>query len=89
MSVLGRIVVAACVYYIWCERNKRLFSGEKRSYKEVKKAILNNVRFKLACLTVKESKKAADVYDQWQVPMNIRMQNESVIEQWKDKQTPD
>nr|GEZ71698.1 hypothetical protein [Tanacetum cinerariifolium] len=31
-SVIGKLVVAASSYYIWQERNSRLFSTEKRTH---------------------------------------------------------
>ncbi|GKA89031.1 hypothetical protein Tco_0810843 [Tanacetum coccineum] len=59
MTILRRIVFAASVYYIWNERNKRLFGNEKRSQNEVLLTIINNIRMKLASLKVKNSTKAA------------------------------
>ena len=85
MSILRRLVIAASIYYIWSERNRRLFSDEKKSYKEVLKEIINNIIFKLACFTVKGSYMVYEVYNQWQVPMNIRKNKETVIEEWIDK----
>ncbi|GJT16409.1 hypothetical protein Tco_0875115 [Tanacetum coccineum] len=34
-SLLLRLILAACVYYIWTERNKRHFTNEKQNCKEV------------------------------------------------------
>ena len=88
MSIMRRLVHAACVYYIWTERNKRIFSNEKKDYKEVLKDIINNIRFKMASLTVKESNMVIEVYKQWQVPMNIRKSNDTVMEIWVENQNP-
>ncbi|PWA39286.1 reverse transcriptase domain, Reverse transcriptase zinc-binding domain protein [Artemisia annua] len=68
MSIMRRLVLAACVYYIWTERNKRIFSNEKKDYKEVLKDIISNIRFKMASLTVKDSNMVNEVYKQWKSP---------------------
>nr|GEV10586.1 hypothetical protein [Tanacetum cinerariifolium] len=61
MSILRRVVISACIYYIWSERNRRLFSYEKRSYSNLTDEITNNVRLKLTTLTVKDSRQIKDV----------------------------
>ena len=38
-SVVRRLVLAACVYHIWSERNKRLFYDKQRDWLEVVNAI--------------------------------------------------
>ncbi|GJR70922.1 ribonuclease H-like domain, reverse transcriptase, RNA-dependent DNA polymerase [Tanacetum coccineum] len=40
-SILKRIVLATCVYFIWNERNKRLFTNVKRDNKDVLAAMIN------------------------------------------------
>ncbi|GJT61235.1 hypothetical protein Tco_1004768 [Tanacetum coccineum] len=72
MSVLRTIVIASRVYNIWNERNKRLFENEKRSYGEVLLMIINNVRMKLASLTVKSSNTVDEVSKTWQITINKR-----------------
>ncbi|GJU96723.1 hypothetical protein Tco_1321479 [Tanacetum coccineum] len=70
-----------CIY-IWNERNKRPLGNEKRSYEEVLMMIINNVRMKLASLTVKSSNKVDDVSRTWQITMNRRKNKECLIEEW-------
>ncbi|GKC99036.1 hypothetical protein Tco_1169311 [Tanacetum coccineum] len=53
MSILRRITLAACVYMTWQERNRKMFTAEKRSWKEILKEITDAIRFKLAGLKVK------------------------------------
>ena len=53
-SILKRIGFAACVYYIWIERNRRIFSNEKRDASELIKTIVNYLRLKLSILKVKK-----------------------------------
>ncbi|GJT69902.1 RNA-directed DNA polymerase, eukaryota, reverse transcriptase zinc-binding domain protein, partial [Tanacetum coccineum] len=54
-SVLRRVVLAACVYYIWDERNKRFFDNQKRNHEALMQLIINNIRMKLVSLKVKNS----------------------------------
>ena len=39
VSIVGKLVFGAMVYYIWQERNKRLFSQEKRNEKTLTEII--------------------------------------------------
>nr|GEX68190.1 zf-RVT domain-containing protein [Tanacetum cinerariifolium] len=82
MSVLRRIVIAACVYCIWNERNRRVFENEKRSYGEILLMIISNVRMKLAILTVKSSNQVDEVSKTWQITMNKRKDKECLIGEW-------
>lgn len=83
MSILRRIVLAACVYYVWNERNKRLFANEKRDYKVLLTVIVNNIRLKLASLKVKKSAKIDEVSKRWQVYMN-QIDSDSLIKDWNE-----
>ena len=56
MSILRRVAIAACIYYIWNEKNKRLFADAKRSSQELQREIYSCVRLKLASLKSKEIK---------------------------------
>ncbi|GJY90847.1 RNA-directed DNA polymerase, eukaryota, reverse transcriptase zinc-binding domain protein [Tanacetum coccineum] len=69
-SVLRRVVLAACVYYIWDERNKRLFGNQKRNHEALMQLIINNIRMKLVSLKVKNSIQVSTVSKEWQVTMN-------------------
>ncbi|GKD73951.1 reverse transcriptase zinc-binding domain-containing protein [Tanacetum coccineum] len=60
-SVLRRLILATCVYYIWDERNKRLFGNQKRDYKTVLLIIINHIRIKLTSLKVKNFAQVARV----------------------------
>ena len=43
-SVLMRIVLATVVYYIWKERNTRLFTGEEMDVQGLLKIIIENIK---------------------------------------------
>ncbi|GJW27092.1 hypothetical protein Tco_0040903 [Tanacetum coccineum] len=78
-SVLRRLILAACVYYIWDERNKRLFGNQKRDYKTVLFTIINHIRMKLTSLKVKNSAQVAKVNKDWQVTLNGSSTSEELM----------
>ncbi|XP_021994849.1 uncharacterized protein LOC110891465 [Helianthus annuus] len=45
--IIGKLVVAASAYFIWQERNNRLFSSNKRNVAQVIEVVLMIVRMKL------------------------------------------
>ncbi|GJY20023.1 putative reverse transcriptase domain, reverse transcriptase zinc-binding domain protein [Tanacetum coccineum] len=71
-SLLRRITLAACVYFIWCERNKRVFNSERRCSKVLIEEITIHLRMKLASLNVKSTKQIEDVCKKWKVKMNAQ-----------------
>ncbi|GJY23445.1 hypothetical protein Tco_0397103 [Tanacetum coccineum] len=72
-SILRRITVAACVYFIWNERNKRLFTNEKKDSNELITDLVNYIRLKLACLTIKRTNQTEEVCKAWKVDLNVRI----------------
>ncbi|XP_071688899.1 uncharacterized protein [Rutidosis leptorrhynchoides] len=52
-NIINRLVIAACVYFLWHERNLRLFQQKKRSVDEVCEVITKFIRLKLVSLKVK------------------------------------
>ncbi|GKF15891.1 hypothetical protein Tco_0057353 [Tanacetum coccineum] len=70
-SILRRVILAACVYFIWYERNKRLFTGEKRCSKILIEEIILHLRIKLASITVKSTRQIEEVGKKWKVHMNV------------------
>ncbi|GKB02678.1 probable L-cysteine desulfhydrase, chloroplastic [Tanacetum coccineum] len=69
-SIISKIGVAACVYAIWKERNIRIFQGKERSDAVIVKEISEDIKWKLASLTVKKSKAIAKVYNDWDIKPN-------------------
>ncbi|GKB66368.1 reverse transcriptase domain, reverse transcriptase zinc-binding domain protein [Tanacetum coccineum] len=57
-SCVGKLCLAASAYYIWNERNSRLFKKSKRSVLEVVDCIMSSVRLKLLTCRFKKSKDA-------------------------------
>ncbi|GJR21549.1 hypothetical protein Tco_0970076 [Tanacetum coccineum] len=46
-SIIAKLVVAACAYFIWQERNWRLFKKNKPPMKQIIDCIMNSIRLKL------------------------------------------
>ncbi|GJY24381.1 RNA-directed DNA polymerase, eukaryota, reverse transcriptase zinc-binding domain protein [Tanacetum coccineum] len=60
-SVLVRIILAAGVYFIWTERNRRLFTSEKMCCKDLINKVVLHIRLKLASLVVKRTKQVEEL----------------------------
>ncbi|GJS20507.1 RNA-directed DNA polymerase, eukaryota [Tanacetum coccineum] len=55
LSVFGKLILAASSYYIWLERNNRLFKKGKRSPEEIRDIIIVTVRLKLTTFRFKKT----------------------------------
>ncbi|GJW61784.1 hypothetical protein Tco_0111119 [Tanacetum coccineum] len=59
-GIIGKICLAAAVvYYIWQERNWRLFNNHKRTEKEVFEAICGDVRSRLISIPPRDTQNIA------------------------------
>ncbi|GKB53678.1 reverse transcriptase domain, reverse transcriptase zinc-binding domain protein [Tanacetum coccineum] len=70
-SVIAKLVFSASVYYLWQERNARLFSNQKRSVKQVVDVIKSSVRLKLLSCSFKKSRDSMEFVHLWQLLKNI------------------
>ncbi|GKE18702.1 hypothetical protein Tco_1426279 [Tanacetum coccineum] len=84
-SVMIRIILVACVYFIWTERNKRFFTNEKHNCKEMISIVVNHVRLKLASLNVKRTVQVEEISRKWKVVFNIRNED-GILMDTKDLQ---
>ncbi|GKB34620.1 hypothetical protein Tco_0879562 [Tanacetum coccineum] len=71
-KVINRLVLAAAVYYIWQERNWRIFKQEKRSVEQMLKIIIENVKMRIMSFKVNQTRTVIKVAEAW----NLK---------WKDK----
>ena len=62
--------MATVVYYIWRERNARLFKSEEMNKKCLMKIIESNIRLQLRSLKVKKSAQVMRIGQKWNVEMN-------------------
>ncbi|GKE01408.1 homeodomain-like protein [Tanacetum coccineum] len=67
-SIVGRLVVAATTYFIWYERNNRLFKNSKRSPKDIRDMIMVTVRLKLLSFRFKNTAKVKAMLLKWNMP---------------------
>ncbi|GJW24475.1 putative gag-pol polyprotein [Tanacetum coccineum] len=69
ISIISRIVVAATSYYIWLERNGRLFKKKTSTPGQIVDVIFSTVRLKLVTFKFKKmSTKSRLLLDQWKIP---------------------
>ncbi|GJX10912.1 retrovirus-related pol polyprotein from transposon TNT 1-94 [Tanacetum coccineum] len=53
-SVIGRILLAATSYFLWIERNNRLFKNSRRSSEELRGIVMVTVRLKLLSMRLED-----------------------------------
>ena len=63
--------MTSSVYYIWKERNTRLFTGEVTDNASLLKIIESNIKLQLMSLTVKKSVEVMRIAKKWNVVMNF------------------
>ncbi|GJT66824.1 sodium/hydrogen exchanger 6, partial [Tanacetum coccineum] len=69
VSILSRIIIVATSYYIWLERNGRLFKENTSSPDKIVDVIMSMVRLKLVTFKFKKmSTKSRLLLDQWKIP---------------------
>nr|GEU32561.1 hypothetical protein [Tanacetum cinerariifolium] len=68
VSILSRLVLAATSYYIWLERNGRLFKKKTSSPNQIVDVIISMVRLKLVTFKFKKmSTRSRLLLDQWKI----------------------
>nr|GEU89462.1 hypothetical protein [Tanacetum cinerariifolium] len=67
-SVITKLVLAACAYFVWQERNERLFKNSTRSVKQVIDCIMSSVRFKLLTCRFRRTKDGELFAALWSLP---------------------
>ncbi|XP_071703867.1 uncharacterized protein [Rutidosis leptorrhynchoides] len=68
-NVVNRLVVAACVYFLWQERNHRMFRMVKRTDEDLCKAICCYVQCKLLTFRVNHSEAVKRVARYWDLQL--------------------
>ncbi|GJR54535.1 putative ribonuclease H-like domain-containing protein [Tanacetum coccineum] len=69
--IVAKLIIAAGAFFIWQERNWRLFKHGKRSEIQVSGCILNTVCLKLMSCRFKRSKDSEDMARDWDLPSFI------------------
>ncbi|KAK1414778.1 hypothetical protein QVD17_30537 [Tagetes erecta] len=66
-SIVDRLVLGAAAYYIWQERNARLFKNAKRTPIQISNVILKTVRMRLLSIRMKESITSRRIMTRWDI----------------------
>ncbi|GKE24317.1 hypothetical protein Tco_1435829 [Tanacetum coccineum] len=67
-SVITKLVLSASTYYVWQERNARLFANKKRSTPQVIEAIVSFIRLKLLSCSFNKTKDGIEAAHLWKLP---------------------
>ncbi|GJY77568.1 RNA-directed DNA polymerase, eukaryota, reverse transcriptase zinc-binding domain protein [Tanacetum coccineum] len=67
VSVVGKLVFGAMVYYIWQERNRRVFTQDRRDEKAIIEIITKSVRMRLMGLKVYKTSQVIKVFERWKI----------------------
>nr|XP_043625569.1 uncharacterized protein LOC122596994 [Erigeron canadensis] len=68
-NVLDKLLLAASVYFIWQERNARLFMQGSRNVNGVAEQILSTIRLKLLTFRYKRSAHVERLLAAWDLPV--------------------
>ncbi|GJS32596.1 putative reverse transcriptase domain, reverse transcriptase zinc-binding domain protein [Tanacetum coccineum] len=71
-NIVGKILIAAATYFIWLERNNRLFKRTRRSPEDLRDAIVITVRLKLVSFRFKNKEKVRNFLSLWKMPTAFR-----------------
>ncbi|XP_035834035.1 uncharacterized protein LOC118482599 [Helianthus annuus] len=81
-DIIRRLVVAACVYFIWLERNGRLFRDNSRSPQQLFVRICEEVRMRLVGLKLKRSSNVLEAAEVWRFKGALTIQVISAFCEW-------
>ncbi|GJZ56704.1 hypothetical protein Tco_0612198 [Tanacetum coccineum] len=70
-SVIAKLVFSASVYYIWQERNARLFSNQKQNSAQLIEVIKSAVHLKLISCSFKKTRAGLEFGRVWKLPETI------------------
>ncbi|KAJ0939765.1 hypothetical protein HanRHA438_Chr02g0064921 [Helianthus annuus] len=65
--IVGKLLIAAATYFVWQERNNRLFSSVQRTPDMLSHAIISTVRLKIMGFKLERDRKHCDLLDTWQI----------------------
>ncbi|XP_022041815.1 uncharacterized protein LOC110944460 [Helianthus annuus] len=69
--VISKLVMSASAYFIWEERNRRLFTNRKRSKNQLVEVIRSTVKMKLHTMRFKSSTQTERALQQWMLPRGL------------------
>ncbi|MFS8002559.1 hypothetical protein Hanom_Chr13g01203461 [Helianthus anomalus] len=69
--IIGKLVVAASAYFVWQERNNRLFSANKRNVAQLIEVVLMTVRMKLHTMKFRRTNSVNQILSEWSLPREL------------------
>ncbi|GJW81213.1 hypothetical protein Tco_0145188 [Tanacetum coccineum] len=72
-SIIGKLLLAAASYFIWIERNNRLFKNVKRKPEELRDIVMVTVRLKLLTFRFKNTAMVNRLLNHWKMASNFRL----------------
>ncbi|KAJ0533298.1 hypothetical protein HanIR_Chr09g0406811 [Helianthus annuus] len=67
INFISRLIVAAAVYFVWQERNARLFRNQTRPPDALATLILQTVCYKLIGVKFKECNRVRRLLESWEI----------------------
>lgn len=67
INVIRKLLVAAVAYFIWQERNNRMFRNQNRPPDVLCKEIIHTIRLKLMGMTYKKTDRVSSILERWKV----------------------
>ncbi|XP_022019068.1 uncharacterized protein LOC110919098 [Helianthus annuus] len=71
INVIAKLVVGATVYFVWEERNRRLFTPKRRTKEQIIEVVFSTVRMKLHTMRFQNSVHTARVLQDWSLPRGL------------------
>ncbi|XP_022030900.1 uncharacterized protein LOC110931835 [Helianthus annuus] len=69
--VIAKLLVSAAAYFVWDERNRRLFTTKRRSKAQLVDVIFSTVRLKLQTMRFRRSVQTERVLRDWSLPRGL------------------
>nr|XP_043625583.1 uncharacterized protein LOC122597008 [Erigeron canadensis] len=70
-NVVSKLLLAATTYYVWQERNQRLFGSNRRTTHQLVDAIVHTVRLKLMTCRFKKTRRVERFLSAWDLPVSL------------------
>ncbi|XP_021975473.1 uncharacterized protein LOC110870597 [Helianthus annuus] len=69
--IIAKLVVGVTAYFVWEERNRRLFTDKRRNKDQLVEIVLSTVRMKLHTMRFKSSFHMTRVLQDWSLPIGL------------------
>lgn len=68
-SIFRRLVIGAAVYFVWHERNNRLFQKVERTNEDLIQIITETIKMRMMSFIVRDSNEVAEAEGKWNVKL--------------------